>query len=85
MNKTIMATDDKDAATNTLPSDTEAFIDANAAVLGLTIAPEWKANVAMFVDVARGMALRIEATGAATASEAAPVFTPRALTPHTPQ
>lgn len=65
------------------PDDTAAFIAANAAALGLTIEPAWKANVAMFVEVARGMAARIEATGAATASEAAPVFTPRPLTPHT--
>ncbi len=85
MNKTIMATDKTGAAANALPSDTEAFIDANAAVLGLTIAPEWKANVAMFVDVARGMAARIEATGAATTSEAAPVFTLRPLSPHAPK
>ena len=77
-----MPADTPGAAANVLARETEAFIDATAAVLGLTIAPEWKANVAMFVDVARGMAARIEATGAATASEAAPVFTPRPLTPH---
>jgi hypothetical protein len=59
------------------PNDTGPFIDAAAANLGLTIAPEWKANVALFLEVARGMAARIEATGAARASEAAPVFTPR--------
>ena len=82
MNKTIMPADTPGAAANVLARETEAFIDATAAVLGLTIAPEWKANVAMFVDVARGMAARIEATGAATATEAAPVFTPRPLTPH---
>ena len=59
-----------------MADDTRAFIDASAAVLGLSIRPEWKANVAMFVDVARGMAERVEATGAGTATEAAPVFTP---------
>lgn len=63
--------------------ETDAFIEATAAVLGLAIQPEWKANVAMFVEVARGMAARVEATGAAAATEAAPVFTPRALSPHT--
>ena len=85
MNKTIMPADTPGAAANAAARETEAFIDANAAVLGLTIAPEWKANVAMFVEVARAMAARIEATGAATASEAAPVFTPRPPTAHTPQ
>lgn len=53
-------------------------IDAAAAGLGLTIAPEWKPNVAMFYEVARNMARMVEATGAATAAEAAPVFAPRA-------
>lgn len=56
--------------------DTEALIDAAAANLGLVIAPEWKHNVAMFIEVARGMARLVEATGAASASEAAPVFKP---------
>lgn len=54
-----------------------AWIDAAAANLGLEIAPEWKPNVAMFLEVARTMAARVEGTGAATGSEAAPVFTPR--------
>lgn len=58
-------------------TDTARFIDAAAANLGLAIAPEWRANVAMFLEVARSMAARVEATGAARASEAAPVFTPR--------
>ncbi len=56
--------------------DTAALIDAAAANLGLTIAPEWKPNVAMFFEVARGMAKLIEGTGAVTTAEAAPVFTP---------
>lgn len=59
--------------------ETDAYIIAASCVLGLTIRPEWKANVAMFFDVARGMGARVEATGAAAASEAAPVFTPRAM------
>jgi hypothetical protein len=56
--------------------DTFREIDAAAETLGLTIAPEWKPNVQMFFEVARGMARMIEATGSAT-TEAAPVFTPR--------
>lgn len=59
--------------------ETTAWIEAAAAGLGLSIAPEWKPNVAFFFEVARGMARLVEATGAAAASEAAPVFTPRAL------
>ncbi len=52
-------------------------LEAAAQSLGLTIAPEWKANVLMFYEVAQRMAAMIEATGAATTAEAAPVFTPR--------
>lgn len=69
---------DEGAAQRTA-EETRAFVDASAAVLGLSIRPEWTANVAMFVDVARGMAARVAATGAGAASEAAPVFTPRPL------
>jgi hypothetical protein len=54
--------------------DTFREIDATAATLGLAIAPEWKPNVLMFFEVARGMAKMIEATGTVT-TEAAPVFT----------
>lgn len=57
--------------------DLAAWIDSAAANLGLEIAPEWKPNVAAFLDVARTMASLVEGTGAATASEAAPIFTPR--------
>lgn len=60
------------------PDDTAAYIDAAAATLGLTIAPEWKPNVAMFLDVARGMARLVEAAGPVADGEAAPVFTPGA-------
>lgn len=64
--------------TPTIPAnDTFQEIDAAAAMLGLTIAPEWKPNVLMFFEVARGMAKMIEGTGTAT-TEAAPVFMPRA-------
>lgn len=58
--------------------DTGVLIEAAAANLGLTIAPEWKPNVAMFFEVARGMAKMIEATDAAASTEAAAVFSPRA-------
>lgn len=80
----IKASDQKASASDTAGQETAAYIDASAAVLGLHIRPEWKANVAMFVDVARGMAARVQATGAASATEAAPVFTPRPLDPHRP-
>lgn len=58
--------------------ETAAWIDAAAANLGLSIAPEWKPNVAMFFEVARTMARLVENTGAVTHAEAAPVFTPGA-------
>ena len=61
-----------------MPTD-DAFreIDAAAATLGLKIAPEWKPNVLMFFEVARGMAKMIDATETIT-TEAAPVFKPGA-------
>lgn len=59
--------------------DTSTLIDTAAANLGLHIAPEWKDNVTMFFEIARGMARLVEETGAAAASEAAPVFTPRSV------
>ncbi|HYD15576.1 MAG TPA: DUF4089 domain-containing protein [Hyphomicrobium sp.] len=62
-------------------NETMALIDAAAANLGLAIAPEWKPNVAMFFEVACGMAKMIENTGATTSAEAAPVFTPSANSP----
>jgi hypothetical protein len=58
---------------------TTAYIDATAGALGLTVAPEWKENVATFLDIARGMAALVEEARAETAVEAAPVFTPRAV------
>lgn len=61
--------------------ETADWIDRAAAGLGICIAPEWKPNVAMFFEVARGMARLVEATGAAPAVEAAPVFTPRGEEP----
>jgi hypothetical protein len=64
-------------AANTTIDDSDDGIDAAAAALGLTIAPEWKPNVRMFVEVARGMAKLVEATHAASTTEAAPTFTPR--------
>ncbi len=54
------------------------YIDRATENLGISVSPEWKPNVAMFFEVARGMASMIEATHAATSIEAAPVFTPRA-------
>ncbi len=57
--------------------ETSAWIDTAAANLGITIAPEWKPNVAMFLEVARSMARLVDATAAASTTEAAPVFTPR--------
>jgi len=57
---------------------TQALVGSTAASLGIEIAPEWMANVVMFFSVARSMAKLVEDTGAAAASEAAPVFTPRA-------
>jgi hypothetical protein len=58
---------------------TRSSIEATAKLLGLEIRPEWQANVEMFFDVARGMAERVDKTGARSAVEQAPIFTPRAV------
>ncbi|MGE0023393.1 MAG: DUF4089 domain-containing protein [Hyphomicrobium sp.] len=57
--------------------ETRTLVEAAAANLGLSIEPEWMPNVMLFFGVACTMAKLIEDTGAAAASEAAPVFTPR--------
>ncbi|HEX2842962.1 DUF4089 domain-containing protein [Hyphomicrobium sp.] len=54
------------------------YIDRATENLGISVRPEWKPNVAMFFEVARGMAKMIEATEAATSAEAAAVFSPHA-------
>lgn len=56
---------------------TDASIGATADLLGLTIEPEWQANVAMFFEIARAMAERVDKTGARVSFEQAPIFTPR--------
>lgn len=57
--------------------DTTQYIEAAAAVLELDIKPDWMPNVVRFFEVARGMADVVAASGALTASEQAPIFTPR--------
>ncbi len=42
------------------------YIDRAAENLGISISPEWKPNVAMFLGVAQAMARMIEATDAAS-------------------
>ncbi len=59
--------------------DARAFLDVASALVGLDIQPEWKPNVASFLEMAGRMAEAIDATGASTSVEAAPIFTPRAV------
>ena len=62
-----------------MTDDTNAYIDAASRIQGLSIEPEWKPNVARFLDIARSMARLVGETGALTDAEAAPVFTPRGV------
>jgi len=54
-------------------------IEALANLMGLDVEPEWRENVAAFFEVARGMAERVEKSGAGALAEQAPVFTPRTV------
>jgi hypothetical protein len=56
-------------------ADLEAFMDASAAVLGLTIEPEWRDAVRFNLDVTFRMAELVGAFELADEAEPAPVFT----------
>jgi hypothetical protein len=65
------------SARGNMTDDINAYIDAASRLQGIAIEPEWKPNVARFLEIARNMARLVEETGALTDAEAAPVFTPR--------
>jgi hypothetical protein len=55
-------------------ADLEAYMDASASVLGLTIAPEWRAAVRVNLEVTFRMAALVEGFELPDEAEPAPVF-----------
>lgn len=53
----------------------DAYMDASAAVLGLTIAPEWRVAVRANLEVTLRMAALVDAFELPDEAEPAPVFT----------
>ncbi|MFP4126479.1 MAG: DUF4089 domain-containing protein [Alphaproteobacteria bacterium] len=57
--------------------DTDAWIDAMAPVVGLTVTDEQRPGVRTFLEIAKGMAVRLERVELPDDKlEPAPVFTP---------
>jgi len=54
----------------------EAHVDATAALIGLTIGPEYRAGVLRYFGIAAGMAELVMQQPLGTEDEPAPVFTP---------
>lgn len=60
----------------THPADPNAIIDAMAPLLGLSVADEDRASVALHLATAARLYARVEAVAIPDAEEPAPVFTP---------
>ncbi len=60
----------------TKPFDAEAYVDHMAAVMGLTIAPEWRASVVANVTATEAIAATILSFPLSDHDEPAPVFEP---------
>ncbi len=56
------------------PADLDAMIDAAAAVLGITVAPEWRAAIRMHLAISLGHAHAVAAFVLPDDAEPAPVF-----------
>lgn len=57
-------------------AELEAYMDASAAVLGIAIAPEWRAAVRANLALSLRMAETVAAFPLEDEAEPAPVFTP---------
>ena len=58
------------------PEEIEACVDANAAALGLTLAPEHRPGVLHYFALAASMAEQVAAMDLTNADEPAAVFSP---------
>ena len=58
------------------PDDIDAWLDANAALLGLTIEPEWRGSIKLHLRITRDLARRVLDFSIADETDPAPVFRP---------
>jgi hypothetical protein len=54
--------------------DLDAWLDANAALLGITIEPEWRESIKMHLRVTRDFAQRVLEFSLPDEADPAPVF-----------
>jgi hypothetical protein len=56
------------------PDELDAWLDASAALLGITFAPEWRDSVRLHLGITRDMAQRVLDFPLPDEADAAPVF-----------
>jgi hypothetical protein len=54
--------------------DVDAWLDANAALLGMAIAPEWRDPVCLYLRITRDHAQRVMSFELPDEADSAPVF-----------
>jgi hypothetical protein len=57
-------------------NELDAWLDANAALLGITIAPEWRDAIQLHLRITRDMAQRVLEFPMPDEADPAPVFHP---------
>jgi hypothetical protein len=55
-------------------NELDAWLDANAALLGITVAPEWRDTIRLHLRITRDMAQRVSEFPLPDEADAAPVF-----------
>ena len=55
-------------------TDLDAWLDANAALLGIVVAPEWRQSVIMHLRITRDLAQRVLEFELPDEADPAPVF-----------
>ena len=55
-------------------NELDAWLDASAALLGIAIAPEWRAAIRLHLRITRGMAQRVLEFPLPDEADPAPVF-----------
>jgi hypothetical protein len=55
-------------------SDLDVWLDANAALLGITVAPEWRETIRVHLRITRDMAQRVLEFPLPDEADPAPVF-----------
>jgi hypothetical protein len=59
-----------------MSDELDVWLDANAALLGITVAPEWRDAVRLHLGITRSMAERVMAFPLPDEADPAPVFRP---------